>query len=104
MRGLLKFLKPMAFLRRKAIYAGLLGGNRKWMAWGGAAWVAHWIGNLFGEGEPQAKYTQEVGAGERIVVLHDPVSPLAAKKAVKADRKAAKKADRKAARASRRAS
>ncbi len=87
----MRFLRPMAFLRRKAILAGVLGGNRKWLIWGGAAWVFHWIGRIFGGAEPTPKYTQEVGAGERLVVVHEPLSPLAIKKAAKKARKAAKK-------------
>lgn len=91
MRNLLRFLRPMAFARRKAIYAGLLGGNKRWLTIGGAAWVAHWIGRIFGAGEPLPKYTQEIGAGERVVVLHEPLSPLAVKKAGKKAQKQARK-------------
>ena len=84
----------MAFARRKAIYAGLLGGNRRWLTIGGAAWVAHWIGRVLGAGEPLPKYTQEIGAGERIVIVHEPLSPLAMKKADKKAEKAARRAAR----------
>ncbi len=98
MKSFLRFLRPMAFLRRKAIFAGVLGGSRKWLAWGGAAWVFHWLGSLFGVGEAKPRYTEEVAAGERVVVIHEPLSPLGAKKATKKaarqERKAAKKAAR----------
>lgn len=87
----------MAFLRRKAIFAGLLGGQRKWLIWGGLAWVFHWIGRIFGGGEPTARYTQEVGAGERVFVLHEPLSPLGIKKSEKKHAKKAKKAAKVAA-------
>ncbi len=97
MRNLVRFLRPMAYARRKAIYAGILGGNRRWLTIGGAAWVAHWLGRIFGQGEPLPKYTQEIGAGERVVVVHEPLSPLAEKKAEKRARKQAAKAARAAA-------
>lgn len=89
----------MAYLRRRAIYAGVLGGQRKWLVWGGAAWVFHWLGRIFGGGEPTARYTQELKAGERAFVVHEPLGPAGVKKATK---KAAK-AERKAAKAARRA-
>lgn len=76
MGSFLRFLKPMAFLRRRAIYGGLLGGSRKWLVWGGAAWILHWTKNLFGEGEPAPVHTQELDAGERFVILHNqPAKP-----------------------------
>lgn len=88
----------MAFLRRKAVFAGVLGGNRKWLVWGGAAWVFHWLGALFGAGEAKPRYTQEVPAGERVVVVHEALSAhgvkKAEKKAARAQRKAAKKSGR----------
>jgi hypothetical protein len=86
----------MAFLRRKAIFAGVLGGQRKWLILGGFAWVFHWIGRIFGGGEPTARYTQEVGAGERVFVVHEPMSPLGIKKSAKKTAKAGKKAAKKA--------
>ena len=96
MKSFLRFLRPMAFLRRKAIFAGVLGGSRKWLVWGGAAWFFHWTARIFGGGEPTARYTQELSAGERVFVVHEPLSPAAAKKAVRKaarqERKAAKKA------------
>ena len=98
MRRFFKFLRPMAYLRRRAIYAGVLGGQRKWLVWGGAAWVFHWLGRIFGGGEPTPRYTQELKAGERAFVIHEPLGPgdvkKATKKAAKADRKAAKAARR----------
>ena len=88
MRGFLRFLRPMAFLRRKAIFAGLLGGSRKWMIWGGAAWVLHWFGGLFGTGEPEPKFTEELRPGQRLVVYHETETPLARKKAARRARRA----------------
>ena len=103
MRAFLRFLRPMAYARRKAVYAGVLGGSRKWLIWGGAAWIFHWLGRLFSGGEPLPRYTREVGPGERVVVVHEPMGALSVKrqaseaakkekKAAKAEARAAKKA------------
>ncbi len=86
----------MIFLRRKAILAGVLGGSRRWLAWGGLAWVLHWLSRVFGGGSPTPRYTRELKAGERLVVVHEPESPAARKRAVKAARKQARKAARSA--------
>lgn len=91
----------MAFLRRKAIFAGLLGGQRKWLIWGGFAWVFHWIARIFGGGEPTARYTQEVPAGERVFVVHEPLSALGVKKSKKKRAKKARKAAKLAAKSPR---
>lgn len=96
MKSLLRFLRPMRFLRRKAVLAGVLGGNRKWLVWGGMAWVFHWLGQIFGGGEAKPRYTQQIGAGERVVVVHEPLSPLQKKKAAKKEIKQARKAAKKA--------
>jgi len=90
----------MAFLRRKAIFAGLIGGSRKWLIWGGAAWVFRFLGRIFGLGDPKPRYTQEVTAGERVFVVHEPLSAAGKKKAARKKAKAqnrASKATRKAA-------
>ncbi len=89
MRSFLRFLRPMAFLRRKAVLSGLLGGNRKWLYWGGAAWVLHWIGGLLGTGQPEAKYIRTLEPGERLLVVHESESPLATKKAARRARRRA---------------
>jgi hypothetical protein len=61
----------MAYLRRKALYSGLLGGQRRWLIWGGAAWAIHFVRRLFGTGEPVSVYTRDLDPGERFVVLHN---------------------------------
>ena len=68
---MLKLLRPMRFLRRKAIYGGLLGGSRKWLVVGGAAWAVHSIGRVFGLGDPEPLFTDDLEPGERIVILHN---------------------------------
>jgi len=65
----------MKYLRRKAVYSGLLGGSRKWLVVGGAAWALHYVGRVFGLGEPEPLYTEELKPGERFVVVHQPPAP-----------------------------
>jgi hypothetical protein len=88
----------MVYLRRKAILGGLVGGQRKWMILGGAAWFFHWLGRLTGVGDPQPRYTAELKPGERAVLVHEPDSPL---KQRKTERKAARTASKQAKRARR---
>jgi hypothetical protein len=77
----------MAYLRRKAIYAGVLGGSRKWMIWGGAAWVLHVFRRVVGAGEPVPRYTHALKAGQTLEIVHESQSPLAVRKAAKRDRR-----------------
>lgn len=87
MRSFFRFLRPMVFARRKAIFAGVFGGNRTWLALGGAAWIFHWLGRLVGVTDPTPRYTRELGPGERVVVVHEPLSPAAEKKLAKKARR-----------------
>lgn len=80
-RTFLRFLRPLVYLRRKAILGGLFGGQRKWLIFGGAAWVFHWIGRIVGVGDPAPRYTAELKPGERAVLVHEPDSPLKQRKA-----------------------
>lgn len=85
--GLVRFLRPMRLLRRRAVTAGLLGGSRFWLVAGGAAWMAHWAGRVLGTSEPRPVYTEELGAGERIVIAHLPLTPRAEAKAARRARR-----------------
>lgn len=87
----------MRLLRRRAITQGLFGGSRGWLLFGGLAWVGRWFRNLFGTPEPTLRYSGDVGAGDRFVLVHEADSPLQKKKQAKKDAKVAKK-DAKAAR------
>ena len=69
---MLKLLRPMRFLRRKAISGGVFGGSRTWLVVGGAAWALRSVGRIFGLGEPRPVFTDELRPGERIVILHGP--------------------------------
>ena len=84
----------MAYFRRRAVLSGVFGGSRKWLVWGGAAWMAHWTGRLLGVSDPTPRYTQELGPGQRVVVVHEPDSPLDKKKAARRERRAARRARR----------
>ncbi|MGI9623199.1 MAG: hypothetical protein ACR2PK_10215, partial [Acidimicrobiales bacterium] len=85
-------------------YSGIFGGSRKWLLIGGLAWVYHWLDRLITGGDPTPRYTRDLGAGERVFVIHEPVSPrevkMQAKKAAKEERRAAKDQRKAAKRAS----
>jgi hypothetical protein len=55
-----RLLSPTAFLRRSAVYKGLLGGSRGWLAVGAVFWLPRLLKRLFGR-------TEEVVATEKLV-------------------------------------
>jgi hypothetical protein len=89
--GLMRFLRPMRILRRKAVLSGVFGGSRFWLIAGGAAWLAHWAGRILGTSDPLPVYSEELGVGERIVVAHLPLSPGAEAKAARRARRASRR-------------
>ncbi len=54
-----RLLSPTALLRRSALYKGVLGGNRGWMAVGAVLWGPRLMRRMFGKQE-------EVVAVERL--------------------------------------
>lgn len=44
-------LSPFAALRRNALYKGLLGGQRGWMAVGAVVWGGRFVRKAFGRSE-----------------------------------------------------
>lgn len=98
MRNLLRILRPARFLRQRAIYSGLFGGNRGWLMVGGAAWVMRWLRGLFAGGDPATVYLEELKPGQRLVVSHPESSVRSEKKSAKADKKSQKKQDKKSRR------
>lgn len=70
MGNLLRLLRPIRFLRRRAIYSGVFGGSRGWMAIGGIIWAGRQIRSLFGGGDPSTVYLEELKPGERLVIAH----------------------------------
>ncbi len=49
--SLRSLLSPIAFLRRGALYKGVLGGRRGWMAVGAVLWTPKLAKKLFGKNE-----------------------------------------------------
>ena len=49
---------------------GVFGGDRFWLTIGGVIWTRRKIKDLLGQGEPEPVYTEEVGAGDRVVLVH----------------------------------
>ncbi len=68
--SLFRILRPVRLIKRKAITAGLFGGDRKWLVLGGIVFVAGKVKALFGFGEPEPVYIEEIKAGQRLVVAH----------------------------------
>lgn len=91
LKVLFRFRRPLVYLRRQAIFAGLLGGSRKWMFWGGLAWVMRWLRRITDTSSITPKYTEEVQPGERLLVVHERFSPRETKKTSRAQRKNARR-------------
>ncbi|HAP75479.1 MAG TPA: hypothetical protein DCR14_05290 [Acidimicrobiaceae bacterium] len=49
--SLRSLLSPVAFLRRGALYKGVLGGRKGWMAVGAVLWAPKMMKKLFGKNE-----------------------------------------------------
>jgi hypothetical protein len=56
-------------LRRNGITRGLIGGNRTWLAIGGAAWTLHALRWAFGRQE-EVVFSDELRQGEQLLILH----------------------------------
>lgn len=69
--GLRRFLKPSILLRRKALRTGVFGGDRKWLGIWLVMFAWRRVKALFGFGDPQPVYVEELGAGQRFVVAHE---------------------------------
>lgn len=54
-----KLLRPSVILRRNAIYKGLLGGSKGWLAVGGILWSKSFLKKTFGR-------TEEIIATEKL--------------------------------------
>lgn len=95
MRRLLKILlrlrRPLVYGRRQAIFAGLIGGSRRWLFWGGLAWVMHWLNRLTNTSELTPKYTEDVKPGERLLIVHERFSARETSNATKKARRQQRK-------------
>lgn len=100
--GLKRLLKPSILLRRKALRSGVFGGDKKWLSIFVTMFLWRRVKALFGFGDPQPVYVEEIGAGQRFVVAHEDNS-TSRRKRRKAEKKSDKKAAKKAAKADKRA-
>ena len=96
--GLRRFLKPSVLLRRKALRAGVFGGDRTWLRVFLTMFVWRRLKALLGFGDPQPVFVEEAGPGHRFVIAHEDNSTSRRKR-----RKADKKADKKAAKVAKKA-
>ena len=87
-----RYLRPTYIARRLFITRGIFGGSRGWLAVGGSVWFSRWLKGFLGRGEPHARYTADVSRGERVILVHEPLSPAAAKKAARRARKEERRA------------
>jgi hypothetical protein len=56
-------LSPTAFLRRGALYKGVFGGSRGWMAVGAVLWAPRVFKKFFGKSE-EVVATEKLKAGQ----------------------------------------
>lgn len=77
-------LSPFALLRRNALYKGLLGGRRGWMAIGAAVWAPRLIKKLLGRQE-EIVLTEKLRPGQAIRLEAIPQSTRAERRAVHRD-------------------
>ncbi len=85
MRRRPSLLSPTAYVRRRAIYDGLLGGQRGWLAVGRVLWGARLLRNAVGRSE-QVVATEVLRPGETVTVV-------AIKAPSRSERKAAKRSN-----------
>lgn len=67
-------LKPSFILRRRFIYDGLMGGNRKWLILGGVAWFFFLSRRVLVGGPPHPVYAEDLAPGEKLLITHIPGS------------------------------
>ena len=65
-----RILKPVRLIKRRALMKGVFGGDRTWLMLGAVVWLGGRVKALFGFGDPEPVYTEEVTSGDRIVVVH----------------------------------
>ncbi len=82
-----RLLSPMLLIRRAALYKGLLGGSRGWLAVGAVLWGRGFLKKMFGKNEEIL--ATEVLKGGQFVRLESLVPPTRRQR--RAARKAAKR-------------
>ena len=80
------FLSPSYLVRRNAVYKGLFGGQRGWLALGGLIWGTRFVKKTLGRSEEYAA-TEVLKPGEFVTIRAIPVP-------TRKERKAAKRAAR----------
>lgn len=90
-----KLLRPSVLLRRNAMYKGVLGGSKGWLAIGGVLWGKSFLKKTFGKNE-EILTTEKLTKGQFLRI--DAVKPPSrrqrrkAKKLASRERRAAKAA------------
>ena len=69
-RSFFRILRPVRLIKRRALIKGVFGGDRTWLVLGSVVWIGGRIKALFGFGEPEPVYTEEVSSGDRVVLVH----------------------------------
>lgn len=68
--SLFRILRPIRLIKRKGLISGVFGGDRKWLALWLLVTAGGKIKSLFGYGEPEQVYLEDLKPGERLVVAH----------------------------------
>jgi hypothetical protein len=94
-----KLLRPSVLIRRNAVYKGLLGGSKGWLAIGGVLWSKSFLKKTFGKNE-EFLTVEKLTKGQFLRI--DAVKPPSRRQRKKARRAAKReearaKADRKQA-------
>jgi hypothetical protein len=90
-----RLLRPSVIIRRNAMYKGLLGGHKGWLAVGGVVWSKSFLKKTFGKNE-EILTTEKLTKGQFLRI--DAVKPPSrrqrrkATKAARRERRAAKAA------------
>lgn len=77
---------PFAYARRAGLYKGLLGGDRRWLVVGGAAWGFRFLKKSFGKVE-QVVALEKLEPGQSMLLQ---AIPPVTRRQRKADRKSAR--------------
>lgn len=70
MLSFFRLIRPIRLIKRKGITAGLFGGSRGWLALGGIVWFFGRVKSIFGFGEPEPVFIEDLKPGQRLVIAH----------------------------------
>ncbi len=97
-----RLLSPIALARRNAVYKGVLGGDRRWLALGGVVWGARLLKKAAGRTE-EVVALEKLEPGQAVLLTTIPPLKRREKKRITANAKRAEQAARVARKAARRA-